>query len=125
MIMLMSFLPLQVGTTVPESPDVSTEAAKVATVKLIQPICVPADHVNLVHASVDNLEFFGSVCLFEPCLLELHCKGVAMYDELGDATRAMTLLMNNQGVEPVQLELNVIGHFKLARLVKATSDVPR
>ena len=98
--------------------DMSTEVAKVATVMLIQATRLPAHHVKLLIASVDNPEIFGSLCLFEPNLPELHRKGVTMSDDLVDAQGAATLLMNNQEVEPFLLEVdNVIGHLKRTRLV--------
>jgi len=83
------------GTVMQKPPDVSTEEAQVATVRLVQATRLPAHHVKLVRASVDNPELFGSVCLFEPNLPELHRKGVTMSDGLVDAQGAVTLLMNN------------------------------
>ena len=58
------------------SPEVPVEVAKVVTVKLIRATRLPAHHVKLVQASVDNSKLFGSVCLFEPTLPELHHKGL-------------------------------------------------
>ena len=73
------------------------EANKAATVKLIQATRLPANHVKLVRASVENSELIGSVCLFEPDLSRLHQKRITMSDRLEDGETTVTLLVNNQG----------------------------
>jgi len=66
-----------------------------------------------VHVSVDNPGVLGSLCLFEPELCQLHQKGVTMSDGLVDAEKTVTLVIRNQGVEPVLLEEGkVIGHLQ-------------
>jgi len=95
------------------------EANKTATVKLIQATRLPVNHVKLVRASVGNSELIGSVCLFEPDLSRLHQKEITMSDELVNGEKTVTLLVNNQGAEPVQLEADsIISQLNVARVVK-------
>jgi len=75
-----------------------------AEVKLIQASRLPACHSKLVCVSVNNLELFGSLCLFEPVLDSLHKIGVTMSDALVDVQGVITLLVRNQETEPVLLE---------------------
>jgi len=103
-------------------PNVS-EAAKAATVKLIQATRLPAHHSKLVRVSMDNSKLYGSLCLFEPFLTSLHKMGVTMSDCLVDAQEVITLLMRNQGAEPVLLEGDiVVGCPEPARLIEATEE---
>ena len=62
---------------------------------------------------MNNLELFGSLCLFEPVLDSLYKMGVTMSDALVDVQGVITLLVRNQGTEPVLLEsYSVVGRLK-------------
>jgi len=84
------------------------EAAKTAMVKLIQATRLPAHHFKLVRVSMDDSKLYDSLCLFEPFLSSLHKMGVTISSGLVDAQGAITLLMKNQGAEPVLLERDIV-----------------
>ena len=89
----------------------------------IQASHLPASHSKLVRVSVDNPELFGSLCLFEPVLGSLHKMGVTMSDALVDVQGVITLLVRNQGTEPVLLERDsVVGCLEPVKVIEATSD---
>ena len=115
-----------VGHTESKSPSalVPGEDTKAVIVRLIQATRLPAHHYKLVHVSVDAPELFPeSLCVFEPQLSNLHLNGVTMADRLVDVKRVVTLVIRNQGVEPVLLEGgHVMGYLQPAKLIQTNLD---
>ena len=115
-----------VGHTESKSPSalVPGEDTKAVIVRLIQATRLPAHHYKLVHVSVDAPEVFPeSLYVFEPQLSNLHLNGVTMADGLVDVKRVVTLVIRNQGVEPVLLEGgHVMGYLQPAKLIQTNLD---
>ena len=91
--------------------------------KLIRVTRLPARHSKLVRVSVDCPSRLNSLCIFEPELCHLHKKGVTMSDGLVDIGEYITLIIRNQGAEPVLLEEgDIIGYLRSAKLMEAEQD---
>ena len=91
--------PDQPGHPVPPTTE------EVATVKMLHVARVPARHSKLVRVTVaDRNVASGSTLLFEPNLSQLHQKGITMSDALIDNEMVATMIVHNQGVEPVILD---------------------
>ena len=91
--------PDQPGHPVPPTTE------EVATVKMLHVAWVPARHSKLVRVTVaDRNVASGSTLFFEPNLSQLHQKGITMSDALIDNEKASTMIVHNQGVEPVILD---------------------
>ena len=84
-------------------PTVRLTTEEVATVKMLQAAWIPARHSKLVRVTVDQNVASGSTLLFEPNLPQLHQKGITMSDALIDNNKVATVIVQNQGVEPVIL----------------------
>ena len=107
----------------PELANVPDEVTPSAVVKLIRATRLPAHHSKLVRVSVDCPSKFNSLCIFEPELCHLHKKGVTMSDGLVDVGKYITLIVRNQGAEPVVLEEgDIIGHLQSAKLMEVEQD---
>ena len=85
--------------------------------KLIRVTHLPARHSKLVRVSVDCPSRLNSLCIFEQELCHLHKTGVTMSDGLVDIGEYITLIIRNQGAEPVLLEEgDIIGYLQSAKL---------
>ena len=81
-----------------------------AAVRLIQATRLPAHHRKLIRVEIDGKIGDGGTSLFEPDLQALSQKGLSMADAVvgvGDG-KGTTLVISNQGTEPVQLEEGVV-----------------
>ena len=89
-------------------PTVRLTTEEVATVKMLQAARIPARHSKLVRVTVDQNVASGFTLLFEPNLPQLHQKGITMSDALIDNNKVATVIVQNQGVEPVILDQGYI-----------------
>ena len=96
---------------------------KVAVVKLVQTIHLPAHHSKLVHVTVDHNAALDTTLLFELDLTQLHKSGVTMCDALINKGKMATLVIQNRGVEPVILDKgHVVGHAESASTIRLPMD---
>ena len=81
-----------------------------AQVKLIQATRLPAHHCKLIRVEIDGQVVDSETSLFEPELHTLSESGLSMADAVVGVggSRNTSLMISNQGTEPVQLEKGVV-----------------
>ena len=95
-----------------QSTTKSSENSKTpsAIVKLIQATRLPPRHSKLVRAGIERAEIETEVCLFEPTISSLSCKGLSIADAVVERhdDGEMVLVVTNQGAEAVHLEVGEV-----------------
>ena len=81
-----------------------------AIVKLIQATRLPPRHSKLVRAGIERAEIETRVCLFEPTISSLSCKGLSIADAVVERCDdgEMVLVVTNQGAEAAHLEVGEV-----------------